>query len=98
MGSTTPSAEPLRPLVVQILLLLHESARHGYAIMQDVNERAGSTVILGPGTLYRTLKELRDLGWIDERGASDDRKRVYHLTHVGERVILGSGDLFGNQD
>lgn len=77
---------PLRPLVFQILMLLHESERHGYGIMQEINERAGRTVILGPGTLYRTLKQLRDEGLIEESPAADERRRTYRLTERGRQI------------
>jgi DNA-binding PadR family transcriptional regulator len=79
-------AEPLRPLIFQILLLLNESEIHGYGIMQAINERAGRSVILGPGTLYRTLKELRDQGLIEESPTTDDRRRVYRLSDEGKRA------------
>ena len=86
MREEIDSSEPLRPLVFQILLLLNESERHGYGIMQEINERAGRTVILGPGTLYRTLKELRDHGLIEQSPAADDRRRIYRLTEEGRRT------------
>lgn len=82
----TKSTEPLRPLVFQILLLLNESKRHGYAIMQEVNERAGRKLILGPATLYRTLKQLRDEGLITETVSAAERRRVYELTEDGCRA------------
>lgn len=84
--SRANDAEPLRPLVCDILLLLNEAELHGYAIMQEINERAGRNVILGPATLYRTLKELRDEGLIEEVSAGDDRRRVYRLTEHGADV------------
>ena len=84
MGVDRPGPEPLRPLVFQILLLLNERERHGYAIMKEVNERAGRNVILGPATLYRTLKELRDGGLIEEAPADDERRRMYRLTDAGQ--------------
>ncbi len=84
--------EPLRPLIFQILLLLNESELHGYGIMQAINERAGRNVILGPGTLYRTLKELRDEGFIEESPAADDRRRVYRLSDAGERAARGEAE------
>ena len=66
MTSTRPVA-PLRPLVFRILLLLNERDRHGYGLMKEVNGGDGPGPILGtlgPGTLYRTLKKLRDDGLI----------------------------------
>lgn len=81
--------EPLRPLVFQILLLLAEQELHGYGIMKAVNERARRNVILGPGTLYRTLKQLRDEGLIAESrvesGEGADR-RLYRLTEAGREA------------
>ena len=84
--------QPLRPLVFQILLLLNESELHGYGIMQSVNEHAGRNVILGPATLYRTLKELRNEGLIEEAEADDERRRVYHLTDAGERTARAEAE------
>lgn len=78
--------EALRPLVFQILLLLNESEQHGYGIMKEINDRAGRNLILGPGTLYRTLKELRDANLIEESPVADARRRVYRLTGAGKRV------------
>ncbi len=85
-------AEPLRPLVFRILLLLNESELHGYGIMQAVNENAGRNLILGPGTLYRTLKQLRDEGLIKESPAADDRRRVYRLTPEGEETARAEAE------
>jgi DNA-binding PadR family transcriptional regulator len=79
-------AAPLRPLVFQILLLLHDNEMHGYAIMQAINEQAGRNVILGPATLYRTIKELRDDRLIEETPECNDRRRIYRLTEKGERT------------
>lgn len=78
--------EPLRPLVLQILMLLNERELHGYAIMREVNERAGRKVILGPATLYRTLKQLRDDGLIAENPENGDRRRTYRLTSAGRQA------------
>jgi len=81
--------EGLRPLVFQILLLLGEEDQHGYAIMKEVNARAGRTAILGPATLYRTLKQMREDGLIEtsavEPGEGGDR-RLYRLTAAGRRA------------
>ena len=54
------SGAPLRPVVFAVFLALNEHALHGYAIMKAVNDRLRHRAIVGPGTLYRTLKELRD--------------------------------------
>ena len=81
---------PLRPVVLGILLSLNDQDRHGYAVMKDVNQRLESTALLGPGTLYRTLKELREQGLIERSqehtSGEDNRRQYYTITHFGRRV------------
>lgn len=81
--------EPLRPVIFALLLSLGEADRHGYAIMQRVNQRLGHRAIVGPGTLYRNLKELRERGWIahvEGPVEADARRQYYTLTTVGRRA------------
>ncbi len=76
----------LRPVVFAILLALNESALHGYAIMKAVNDRLEHRAIVGPGTLYRVLKELRDADMIASTEApvgEDARRQYYRLTEAG---------------
>jgi DNA-binding PadR family transcriptional regulator len=78
--------EPLRPVVFAILVALNEESRHGYSIMKVVNERTKRRAVLGPGTLYRTLKELRDDELIEYAPAppdADSRRRYYTITVKG---------------
>jgi DNA-binding PadR family transcriptional regulator len=82
---------PLRPLVFELLLLLGRDDQHGYALMRALADRAERRFVLGPATLYRTLKELREHGLIEEAeaaaGAGDDeRRRTYRLTGHGRAV------------
>ena len=44
---------PLTPAVFHILLALADGPRHGYAIMQAVEESAGTEMRMGPGTDLR---------------------------------------------
>lgn len=74
-----------------ILLTLAEGRRHGYAIMQEIERRTDGAVELGPGTLYRSIKQLLARGFIVEvesgsDGQSDDGKqrRSYALTPAGK--------------
>ena len=81
--------EPLRPLVLAILIALNDESQHGYGIMKVVNEQTGRRAVLGPGTLYRTLKELRDDGLIDYAPSptdADPRRRYYRITAEGRRA------------
>lgn len=73
-----------------ILTSLAAGARHGYAIMEDVEQLAG--VRLGPGTLYGALARLEERGWIEPVVDSDpsptqQRRRPYRLTERGNAAL-----------
>jgi len=84
---------PLTPAVFQILLALVGRDRHGYGIMQEVNFYTEGRLRLGPGTLYRSIKQMLSAGLIielDERPdpmLDDQRRRYYRLTDFGQRVL-----------
>lgn len=72
-----------------IMLALADGERHGYSIIKEVEEETGGAVRLGPGTLYRMLKQLLDDGWIaevDRVDESDPRRRYYRLTPRGKKA------------
>lgn len=84
--TTTDEASALRPIVFAVLVALAERHLHGYGIMRVVNERLSRQAVLGPGTLYRTLKELRESGlidYVDGPPDADSRRRYYGLTAEG---------------
>ena len=70
-----------------ILLSLLEP-RHGYGIMKYVEELTEGEFIIGPATLYTTIKKIQNSGYIELDGESEDRKKIYKLTEEGERLIL----------
>jgi len=84
---------PLTPAVFHILLALADSERHGYGIMQEIAARAGSSVRMGPGTLYGSIKRMLADGLIEASGErpdpalDDERRRYYRLTDFGRRVL-----------
>jgi DNA-binding PadR family transcriptional regulator len=85
-------SEPLKPAVLHILLALADGERHGYAIMQAVNEQSGGTVPLRTGSFYRHLSKLIDAGWVAEtapRPVGDDPRRgtYYRLTARGREAL-----------
>ena len=83
---------PLTPAVFHILLSLADGTKHGYAIMQTVDELSNATVKMGPGTLYGSIKRMQKMNLItetDERPDpedDDERRRYYKLTDFGHRV------------
>lgn len=84
---------PLSEAVFQILLALADEPRHGYGIMQEVEERTDGRVHLGPGTLYGAIKRLREQGLIDKVddetvSGGDERRRHYRLTPLGRGVAI----------
>lgn len=80
----------LPPIWFEILVTLGAGDRHGYAILQNVEERTDGAVTILPGTLYRALERLLEQGWIREvtgPAAEDDaRRRYYRLTSLGREV------------
>jgi DNA-binding PadR family transcriptional regulator len=67
-----------------ILSSLAGGAKHGYALMQDVE--AFANVRLGPGTLYGALTRLEEAELI-EALAGDGRRRPYRLTPSGAAAL-----------
>jgi DNA-binding PadR family transcriptional regulator len=57
---------PLKDLVFRILLVLADGERHGWNLVQTLDEPSGGTRLL-PGHLYRTLNRMLVDGLIDER-------------------------------
>lgn len=70
-----------------ILLALLEP-KHGYGIMKYVEELTNGEFIIGPATLYTTLKKMQKTEFIVPVGESEDRKKIYKLTYLGKNVIL----------
>jgi DNA-binding PadR family transcriptional regulator len=85
---------PLTPAVLDIMVALGDEELHGYAIMQEVRRRTDGQRRLAPGTLYRSLKQMEQRGWVaqseerPEPSLDDERRRYYRLTEFGRRVAL----------
>jgi DNA-binding PadR family transcriptional regulator len=85
--------QPLKTTWFHILLSLADHAMHGTAIMEEVMERTGGAVRLWPGTLYGSLREMADRGFITEvdppEGAPTEggTRRFYGLTPAGGSVL-----------
>jgi DNA-binding PadR family transcriptional regulator len=82
----------MTPAVLHILLSLSTEDRHGLGIAADVSSFTGGRILLGPGTLYGTIKRLLDAGLIEDLGepdARDDdpRRRYYRLSAKGRKAL-----------
>jgi DNA-binding PadR family transcriptional regulator len=80
---------PLPSATFHILLSLTGQERHGYAIIQDVEERTGGNLRMSAGTLYRSVARMVEQGLIAEVAnrrtiADDARRRYYRLTPFGD--------------
>jgi DNA-binding PadR family transcriptional regulator len=93
----TPEPEgylPLTPAVLDIMVALGDDELHGYAIMREVRRRTQGRRRLAPGTLYRSLRQMEERGWVveseerPEPDLDDERRRYYRLTDLGRRVAL----------
>jgi DNA-binding PadR family transcriptional regulator len=80
MSSKTPQFGRFAEPSLLILVSLADGPKHGYAIMQDVEEGTGRP--MGAGTLYAALARLEERGLIEPMPPID-RRRPYRLTAVG---------------
>ncbi|HEX5216330.1 MAG TPA: helix-turn-helix transcriptional regulator [Vicinamibacterales bacterium] len=83
---------PLKTHWYFILMSLAGGNRHGLAIARDVKQLSGGQVTLWPATLYGSLEDLADAGWIAELADRDlpdesDRKKFYTLTRAGRAAL-----------
>src|ERR671910_1139788 len=92
---------PLTPAVLDIVLALGDDELHGYGIMREVRRRTDGRRRLAPGTLYRSLRQMEQRGWVapseerPEPSLDDERRRYYRLTEFGRRVALAEGEGLG---
>jgi len=82
---------PLKPAAFHILLALAGVERHGLGIADEIESITAGAMQLGPGTLYRSLKELTAAGLIREvrprEAVIDPRRRYYALTDPGRGAL-----------
>jgi DNA-binding PadR family transcriptional regulator len=106
MTDTLQSPEeflPLTPAVFNILLALVDGEKHGYAIMLEVEANTGGQVLMGPGTLYGSIKRMLQAGLIEESDEradpemDDQRRRYYRLTALGRRTLRLEAERLASQ-
>lgn len=85
---------PLSPLAFHMLVALADTPRHGYSISKEVETLTDGAIKLGPGTLYRLIKEMLADGWIAEAagGDADPRRKYYRLTPWGRRIAQAEAE------
>jgi DNA-binding PadR family transcriptional regulator len=77
--------------VFHILLALATADLHGLGIAEEVERATDGSVELGPGTLYRSLKEMASGGLIAEvpppAEDADPRRKYYRIRPRGRDVL-----------
>lgn len=76
---------PMTETAFYILLSL-ATPRHGYGIVQNVEEISASRLRLGSGTVYGTLTKMQKDGIITVF-ADEERKTVYEITILGKQLM-----------
>lgn len=81
-----------------ILLSLY-TPKHGYAVMQFIEDNTKGRLTLGAGTLYGALNSLQEKGWIAPFGDSAGRKKEYLITtqgkEIAEKELIRLNELVG---
>ncbi len=80
------SLEQLTDSVFYIMAAL-TIPRHGYAIMNLIEETTKGHFIIGPASLYTIIKKLLKEELIILHDESDSRRKVYVLTQKGREVL-----------
>ncbi|HEX3568708.1 MAG TPA: PadR family transcriptional regulator [Candidatus Saccharimonadales bacterium] len=71
-----------------ILLALSLRPRHGYELMQQIEEDSLGKIKLGPGALYGSIRQLREDDMIEEMpDMGNDRRRYYRITPAGRKRL-----------
>ena len=87
----------LPQVAFSILLALSLKERHGYEIIQQIEEDSNGKIKLGPGALYTSIKQLRNRGLILEvKHADDTRRRYYKLSASGLSALAEELDYYEN--
>ena len=95
----TDETSTLTPLMFQILVALSQGTRHGYAIMQEIEERTGGGFTIGAGSLYRSIKQLVDAAFIveiEEKDPAHPQRRRYQITRAGRRRAVSEARVLGD--
>ncbi|MEY8749137.1 PadR family transcriptional regulator [Alkalicoccobacillus gibsonii] len=61
--------------------------RHGYAIMNLIEEKTDGILTIGPASMYTIIKKLLKNEWIYLHDATDSRRKTYLLTQKGRTVL-----------
>lgn len=83
---------PLTEATFFVLLSLAPSAKHGYAIIKDIQHLSAGRIHLSTGTLYGILDRLLNLAWIERLDTLEDQtgqrlRKSYQLSDLGQSIL-----------
>ncbi|NLL43277.1 MAG: PadR family transcriptional regulator [Firmicutes bacterium] len=84
MGSS--ALEPLTDNIFFILVSLLKD-KHGYLIMQTIEDLTDGEFVIGPASLYTNLKKLLKAGLIEEKPGEKSNRKVYAITASGIEAL-----------
>jgi len=89
---------PLSPTAFHVLVAVAQGPKHGYAIAQEVEELTAGRIVMGPGTLYGSLRRLVASELIEEtdnpgeEGLHAGRRRYYRITPLGATALRSESE------
>lgn len=91
---------PLHPLEFRILMILLDGPSHGYAVVQEIEDREGVRGKIYPANLYRRIRDLLAHGLVEDAGppegeSPDPRRRYFRLTGLGKEVVRAEAERLG---
>ena len=87
----------LPQVAFSILLALSLKERHGYEIIKQIKEDSNGKILLSPGALYTSIKQLVEQQLIQEQQHIDDtRRRYYRLSAKGKEVLSDELSYYQN--
>ena len=78
-------------LPLALLSLLEDGPRHGYELMQQLEERTGGLYQASAGSIYPTLQQIQDQDLAASTSA-EGGKRIYELTDEGRKALAEQSD------
>lgn len=77
-------------LRLYLLALLNDGPRHGYEVIQDLEQRFNGLYSPSAGTVYPRLAKLEEEGLVER--SDEGRKAVYRITEAGRAEVRARQD------
>jgi DNA-binding PadR family transcriptional regulator len=81
-------------LRLYLLALLEEGPRHGYEVIQDLEQRFNGLYSPSAGTVYPRLAKLEEEGLVER--TDEGRKAIYRITEAGRAEVASRRDDLSN--